>query len=116
MPDTSPPLRAGFAFRGMDEGFEVGDRHGAVATVAQVAYVSLPAALCYAAPRRCRDLLRRSVAQEFFVHVALEDEVRVQGPRRGEVVLHAEADHVGAAGAHVVEVRALLDEQDARHA
>src|SRR5262249_20083551 len=107
-----PPLRAGVAFYGTDEGFEVRDGHRAIAAVTQVHDVPPPAALLDAAPRRRRDLLRRAVAQQLLVHVALEDEVGVLRARRREIMADAKADDVGAATAHVVEIRALLHKEN----
>ena len=56
------------------------------------------------------------VRSSVFVHISLKHQLRILPSRLGQIVADAEADHVGAAGGHQVQIRAFLHEQDARHA
>src|SRR5438874_2676884 len=78
--------------------------------------VPLPAARCDTAARGVYHLLRRSGTQQFFVHIALENEVRIGLPGRGQVMADTQANHVGSSARHEIQVRTFLYKKDSGYA
>src|SRR5205807_758605 len=84
--------------------------------MAQVDDVALAAARADAAPGSLCHPGRSAVPEKCFIDIALKDELWVPFPRCGEIVPAAKADDVGSRDRHLLQVRTLLDEQNARDA
>src|SRR5207245_11530011 len=118
-PDTRNPWfrhtsRMSSSPRRLDERREICHRRIAIDAVAQIEDVALTTAGREAATRRFGHLFGRAGPEQLFVHVALENQMWIVFPCRGQVMPSAKTDNVGARRRHQVQMGTFFYEEDAR--